>query len=71
MKDLLYFDTANKRQRYEYLDLWLEREIRQSSVFQGVRSCAQAMQNTLEKLIAAIRDVVAYFEELDHSSSAQ
>lgn len=71
VKDLLYFDTANKRQRYEYLDLWLNEEIRQSSVFQGVRSCAQAMQNTLEKLIAAIRDVVAYFEELDHSSSAQ
>ena len=71
VKDLLYFDMANKRQRYEYLDLWLNEEIRQSSVFQGVRSCAQAMQNTLEKLIAAIRDVVAYFEELDHSSSAQ
>lgn len=71
VKDLLYFDTRKKNQSYEYLDLWLNEEIRESSVFQGVRSCAQAMQDTLEKLVKAIRDLVAYFEEIDHSSSAQ
>lgn len=71
VKDLLYFDTRKKNQSYEYLDLWLNDEIRESSVFQGVRNCAKAMQDTLEKLIKAIRDLVAYFEELDHSSGAQ
>lgn len=71
VKDLLYFDTRKKNRGYEYLDLWLNDEIRESSVFQGVRACAKSMQDTLEKLIKAIRDVVAYFEEIDHSSSAQ
>ena len=71
VKDLLYFDTRKKNQSYEYLDLWLNDEIRASSVFQGVCDCARSMQTTLEKLIKAIRDVVAYFEEIDHSSSAQ
>lgn len=71
VKDLLYFDTRKKNQSYEYLDLWLNDEIRESSVFQGVRNCAKAMQDTLEKLIKAIRDLVAYFEEIDHSSAAQ
>lgn len=71
VKDLLYFDTRKKNQGYEYLDLWLNDEIRASSVFQGVCDCARSMQDTLEKLIKAIRDLVAYFEELDHSSAAQ
>lgn len=71
VKDLLYFDTRKKGQGYEYLDLWLNDEIRASSVFQGVRNCAKSMQDTLEKLIKAIRDLVAYFEELEHSSAAQ
>lgn len=71
VKDLLYFDTRKRSQGYDYLDLWLNDEIRASSVFQGVCSCAKAMQDTLEKLIKAIRDMVAYFEEIDHSSSAQ
>ena len=71
VKDLLYFDTRKKSQGYEYLDLWLNDEIRSSSVYQGVCSCARSMQDTLEKLIKAIRDLVAYFEELDHSSAAQ
>lgn len=71
VKDLLYFDTRKKNQGYEYLDLWLNDEIRASSVFQGVCSCARSMQDTLEKLIKAIRDLVAYFEELEHSSAAQ
>lgn len=71
VKDLLYFDTRKKNQSYEYLDLWLNDEIRASSVYQGVVGCAKAMLETLEKMIKAIRDVVAYFEELEHSSGPQ
>ncbi|WP_251198276.1 helicase C-terminal domain-containing protein [Anaerotardibacter muris] len=71
VKDLLYFDTRKKNQSYEYLDLWLNDEIRASSVYQGVVGCAKSMLETLEKMIKAIRDVVAYFEELEHSSGPQ
>lgn len=71
VKDLLYFDTSKKNQGYTTLDLWLNEEIRHSTHYQGVLSCASSMMETLEKLIAAIRDVVAYFEDLEYTSGAQ
>lgn len=71
VKDLLYFDPKSKGRGYEYFDLWLNDDIRESATFAGVRSCAKALYDTLEKLIRAARDIVAYFESIEVTSSEQ
>lgn len=70
-KDLLYFDSQQKKSGYERFELWLNEEIRGSSVFSSVKSCAQAMKDTLDKLIRASRDIVVYFESVEISSPEQ
>lgn len=70
-KDLLYFDEAKRSRGYEYFDLWLSDEIRASETFRSVASSARSLYDTTEKLIAAMRDIVAYTESLDDSSEEQ
>ena len=70
-KDLLLFDQKSRSRGYEWFDLWLNSEIRQGDTFQGVRSRARSLYETLEKLIKATRDIVAYAEQMDDTSSAQ
>ena len=70
-KDLLVFDQKSRSRGYEWFDLWLNSEIRTSETYQGVRECARSLYNTLEKLIKATRDLVAYAEQIDDTSSAQ
>lgn len=70
-KDLLAFDDRPKSRGYEYFDLWLSDEIRANATFKGVASCAVAVHDSLEKLIAAARDVVSYAEQIDDTSAAQ
>ena len=70
-KDLLVFDQKSRSRGYEWFDLWLNSEIRTSERYQGVRECARSLYNMLEKLIKATRDLVAYAEQMDDTSSAQ
>lgn len=70
-KDLLYFAEKNKRSSYEYFDLWLNDDIRSSETFAGVKSSAKSLYDTLEKCIAASRDIVAYLESIEVTNSEQ
>lgn len=65
------FDEKSRSRGYEWFDLWLNTEIQQSRTFQGVRGCARSLYDTLEKLIKATRDIVAYAEQMEDTSSAQ
>ena len=70
-KDLLFFDQKTRSRGYERFDLWLNDDIRSSEVYRGVVSRARALYDILEKLIRATRDIVAYAEQMEDSSSAQ
>lgn len=70
-KDLLSFDPRSRSKGYEYFDLWLNDEIRHGETYRGVVGRAQSLYETLEKLIRATRDIVAYAEEMDDTSAAQ
>ncbi len=70
-KDLLFFDERSKKNSYEYFDLWLNDDIRASEVFAGVKSAAKSLYDTLEKTIATSRDIVAFLESIDVTSSEQ
>ena len=70
-KDLLFFGEGSKKSSYEYFDLWLNDTIRASKTFAGVKATAKSLHQTVEKALAAVRDIVAYMESLDVNSSAQ
>lgn len=70
-KDLLFFDERSKRNSYEYFDLWLNDDIRASETFSGVKFATKGLYETLEKAISAARDIVAYLESIEVTSSEQ
>lgn len=70
-KALLAFDPKARSKGYEYFDLWLNDEIRQGETYRSVVEYARKLSEALEKLIQAIRDIVAYAEQIDDTSSAQ
>ena len=70
-KDLLVYDSQPKSRGYSFFELWLNEEIRHGDAYRGVVSRAQAVYDALEKLIKALRDIVAYAEEREETSSAQ
>ena len=62
VKELLYYDTARNKS-YEFVDLWLNDEVRKGSRFQGLREKADAVRDGAEKLISACQELVALMEE--------
>lgn len=71
IKDLLYFDQAKRGRGYEYLDLWINSDMRKSSVFQGLAEYARAMRQTAEKAITACQELVSYLEEVEEAADVQ
>lgn len=71
VKELLLFDSKSKSRGYEKFDLWLNDEIRHGDTFRGVANRAKSLYETLKKLIKALRDIVAYAEQMDDNSAAQ
>ena len=71
MKDLLYFDPSKRGKGYEYVDLWINDEVRKSSVFQELAGRALVMRQTAEKAITACQELVSYLEEIDEAADVQ
>lgn len=69
-KDLLYYDTS-KNKNYERIELWLNDQIRHSSLFSGFRSREGLMVESADKLIKASQDLVAYLEGIDEAAEIQ
>lgn len=70
-KDLLYFDSSKRSKGYEFFDLWLNDDIRSSDTFKGVAGSARSLYDVTEKLISAMRDIVAFAESMEESSDEQ
>lgn len=71
MKDLLYFDTNKRGRGYEYIDLWINDEIRHSSTFRELASYGSVMREKAEKLVSACQDIVGYLEDIEGAASVQ
>ena len=56
---------------YEYVDLWINQEIRNSSIFKELVEQGSAMVEKAEKLIRATQDLVAQLEEVDSAAAVQ
>ncbi len=69
IKDLLIFDTSKKSKGYEYTDLWISDNIRQSSEFELLTAYGKSMAQNAETLISIAQELVGYYESLEGSSS--
>lgn len=65
MKDLLYFDGNKRGKGYEYVDLWVNDDIRRSDVFARLKGYGAALREAAEKLVTACQELVGYLEEVD------
>lgn len=71
MKDLLYFDPSSKSKGYEYVELWLNDQIRNSDTFATLCSYGKVFSDKAEKLVKACQDIVAYLEDLESAAELQ
>lgn len=71
MKDLLYFEPNRRGHGYEYVDLWINDDVRRSSVFQRLVTYGAVMKEKAEKLVSACQELVAYLEEVEGAADVQ
>lgn len=71
MKDLLYFDPSSRSKGYEFVELWINDQIRRSDTFATLASYGKIFAEKTEKLIKACQDIVAYLEDLDSAAELQ
>ena len=71
MKDLLYFDPSSKSKGYEFVELWINDQIRNSDTFATLCSYGKIFSDKAEKLVKACQDIVAYLEDLDSAAELQ
>ncbi len=71
IKDLLLFDTDKKSKGYEYSELWISDDVRQSSEFKSLVAYGQSMAQNAENLITVAQELVGYYEGIESSSSYQ
>lgn len=71
MKDLLFFDSNSRGKSYEYVDLWVNDDIRRSDTFARVASHGRVMAEAAEKLVTACQEIVGYLEDIDGAAEIQ
>ncbi len=68
--ELLFFDPQ-KKSSYELFDLWINQEVRNSTIFTALRTYAQNMVEAAERLTLTAQDLVSFMEDEKDASFAQ
>ena len=63
MKDLLYFDTAGKKGGYDNVDLWVNKDVRSSTVFRDLAILEQSFGEAGETFNPALHNAVMHVED--------
>lgn len=71
LKGLLFFDEKRGSKSYETVEIWLNDDILSSYTFKDVKEKGLALNDAVERLIAASQEVVTYLEDLDGCESVQ
>lgn len=71
IKDLLFFDTNKRSKGYEYVELWLNDQVRGSETFARIANCGKLMNDASEKLITACQELVGYLEDVENAAELQ
>lgn len=70
-KDLLYFDGNRRSKGYEYVDIWLNADVRKSTCFETLASFARVYYDTAERFVADGQDLVAALEDVPGAAVPQ
>lgn len=71
MKDLLFFETNKRGKTYDYVELWLNDDIRRSDTFARVASFGRIMADAAEKLVTTCQELVGYLEDVEGAADIQ
>lgn len=72
VKDLLYYEQqGGSHKGYERIELWINDEIRGSSIFQRLSDHAKVMMNAAETLIASTQELVAWLDGVEGAALLQ
>ncbi|MEC4175186.1 helicase C-terminal domain-containing protein [Adlercreutzia sp. R7] len=71
IKDLLYYDANKRSKGYENVDLWLNDEIRSSTLFRTLANHGRAMAEAAEKLVTACQELVGYLDDAEGAAVVQ
>lgn len=71
LKDLLFFDTNKRSKGYEFVDLWINQEVRASATFKALSSFGVSMAEAAEKMISACQELVGYLEDIEGAAVIQ
>lgn len=70
VKDLLYFDTQ-KRSSYDIIDVWINDEVKTTTIFAALASYAQEMIDRSEKLIGCCQNLVGFLDDFENAAVIQ
>lgn len=70
IRDMLFFDTQ-KRSGYEYVDIWINDEVRSSTIFAKLRDAGKDVSCETERLISACQKLVALLENIPNAAGVQ
>lgn len=71
IKDLLFFDQGKSSKGYEFVELWLDDDIRGSYTFRELASYGRLFIEASEKLITVCQDIVAFLEDVEEAADIQ
>lgn len=70
VRDLLQFDP-NKKSSYDMTDIWINEQLRATSVFAEIAGCARDLMDTAEKLINACQELVGFLDDVEGAAVIQ
>ncbi len=70
VKDLLYFDTQ-KRSSYDIIDIWINDEVKTTTIFAALASYAQELMDRSEKLIGCCQNLVGFLDDFENAAVIQ
>ena len=71
LKDLLFFDGNKRGKQYDYVELWINDDIRRSDTFSRIASLGRVMADAAEKLVTTCQELVGYLEDVDGAADVQ
>ena len=69
--DLLFFEGGRFNKDYDTIELWLNDDVRSSSVYSGLAEFNRASVDDAEKLIRACQDIVGFLEDYEQVADLQ
>ncbi len=70
VRDLLQFDP-NKKSSYDMVDIWINDQMRATTVFAGVANVAQELIDAASMLINRCQDLVAFLDDIESAAVVQ